>query len=450
MVGRKRGRRHKAYRTTWGEEVPGLYYHDRERRWRIVATGERFREPDERAAVNRFRAWQAEQGDRARVPLALSEKGGEPVTVMIDQPAAWEYFAGQLLADPARVAVLTGLPGLATFDVSAAGNARSLRVAQIVAAYNEHSTADPGPKRRAVQAFEKMAKFCRADTLAGLSDAALSRYRLHVIALPELKSPLSVRQHFGQIKGVLSLASRGELDAGQIAGCLSRVKAKLYSPPDTTEDNPRPISPDDFRRLLAASAKTRTPDVWRAMLLISLNAALYLEDVSGLKWDGFDLEAGTFVGRRRKRGRCLRVATLWPETLAALKALPRHGDSPYVFVSRVGTKFKATSLRVSFKAWSRPDLAHVSWSHLRDGAYTAASHGSPDERLARLLAGHKAPGLSDKYVVRNPSIVRPACDAVYRVYGPFPVAEVATRAAVSTAPAAVSAAGAGEAGEVVR
>jgi hypothetical protein len=61
----------------------------------------------------------------------------------------------------------------------------------------------------------------------------------------------------------------------------------------------------------------------------------------------------------------------------------------------------------------------VTFDTLRDGAYTAASHGTKDARLASILAGH-ACGMSDHYVLRNPAIVREACDAVYKVYSPFP------------------------------
>jgi hypothetical protein len=64
----------------------------------------------------------------------------------------------------------------------------------------------------------------------------------------------------------------------------------------------------------------------------------------------------------------------------------------------------------------------VTWSHIRDGAYTAAAQApGVDEKFARLLAGHKSAGLQDKYVLRNPQIVKPACDAVYSAYAPFPL-----------------------------
>jgi hypothetical protein len=57
---------------------------------------------------------------------------------------------------------------------------------------------------------------------------------------------------------------------------------------------------------------------------------------------------------------------------------------------------------------------------IRDGGYSAACAASGvDEKFARLLAGHRSHGLQDNYVSRNPAIVKPACDAVYSVYGPF-------------------------------
>ena len=45
------------YQTSWGEVVAGLAQ-DSNGRWRVVATGERFREQDERLAVLRFRRLQ--------------------------------------------------------------------------------------------------------------------------------------------------------------------------------------------------------------------------------------------------------------------------------------------------------------------------------------------------------------------------------------------------------
>lgn len=48
------GREQKPSQTSWGEIIPGLA-HDVDGRWPVVATGRRFREADEHAAVQHFR-----------------------------------------------------------------------------------------------------------------------------------------------------------------------------------------------------------------------------------------------------------------------------------------------------------------------------------------------------------------------------------------------------------
>ena len=110
---------------------------------------------------------------------------------------------------------------------------------------------------------------------------------------------------------------------------------------------------------------------------------------------------------------------LWNETVAALTALPR-GGSEYVFVSPTGTRYSKNAKINDFADTLRVKAgvdSSVTWAQIRDGAYTAAAHApGVDEKFARLLAGHKAAGLQDKYVRRNPEIVKPACDAVYEAY----------------------------------
>src|SRR6185437_4614683 len=113
-----------------------------------------------------------------------------------------------------------------------------------------------------------------------------------------------------------------------------------------------------------------------------------------------------------------RAAVLWPETLAALTTISRQG--PYVFTSRHGTRYNKNTRVNDFREFRKkaelPDT--VTFDTLRDGAYTAACHGTSDDRQAKVLAGHSA-GMSDNYVLRNPGFVEAACKAVYSAYGPF-------------------------------
>ena len=106
------------------------------------------------------------------------------------------------------------------------------------------------------------------------------------------------------------------------------------------------------------------------------------------------------------------------ETVEALKQLPRRGNGPFLFTSPRGTRYNKNTKINDFKDFcGKCAVKGVTFSHLRDGAYTAASHDRKvEDKYARLLAGHKNAGLSDKYVLRHPEIVRPATDAVYRSY----------------------------------
>ena len=70
---RKAGRRQAPYRTSWGEEIYGLHK-DKDGRWRITATNERYTEADERRAVQRFRAWETKENP-SDVTLSVVYRG---------------------------------------------------------------------------------------------------------------------------------------------------------------------------------------------------------------------------------------------------------------------------------------------------------------------------------------------------------------------------------------
>ena len=72
----RRGRHSKPYRTSQGEEIQGLY-HCPDGRWRIVATGERFTEPDETRAVAKFQEWQSRNDPYAGRELVGRKMGAQ-------------------------------------------------------------------------------------------------------------------------------------------------------------------------------------------------------------------------------------------------------------------------------------------------------------------------------------------------------------------------------------
>jgi len=72
-----------------------------------------------------------------------------------------------------------------------------------------------------------------------------------------------------------------------------------------------------------------------------------------------------------------------------------------VFVSAWGTRYNKNTKINDFKDFrEKAGVSEVTWSHVRDGAYSAAANAAGvDEKFARLLDGHKADGLMDKYVI---------------------------------------------------
>jgi integrase len=169
---------------------------------------------------------------------------------------------------------------------------------------------------------------------------------------------------------------------------------------------------------LHALLKVARDGQWRAWILMGLNAAMYFEELCELKWSEINFTRGTYatIREKTKADRIPRAAVLWPETIAALSALPKF--PVYVFTSKRGTRFNVNSRCNEFRKLA--DRANVdktvSFAGMKDGAYTVACQGQPDDRIARVLAGHRAPGLQDSYVLRNPEMVKPACDAVYKAY----------------------------------
>jgi integrase len=429
-------------------------------RWRINATGSKFTCHDERQAIAHFLHWKSQQTDsEALVQIALPatdplqdpdvagivdfivrhELGpglhrtpkdeslalnippdaSDPMELLrsISERALYAYFRKQLIERLPHVAEMTGIPellGLNRFDLPKP----PVRIAAVIEAYKKHSTASEKSKKEAIKSFERLVSFAQARTLEDLTDDVLLAFRHSVVTDPKLTSSGTISGYFSRIRSVLRLAARGTLDAVQLEAMRARCKAKLYPPENNVEDDPHPIVRRDFHKLLAGAVETDIPHVWRAILLLALNCALYMEDICDLRWSAMDLQQKTYFARRKKRGRWVRAAVLWNENVEALRAIPRRGQSPYVFVSTHGTRYNKNTKINDFKDFrEKIGAPGVVFSHLRDGAYTAASNDPiVHDRFARLLAGHKAHRLADKYVARHPEVVKPASDAVYREY----------------------------------
>jgi integrase len=157
----------------------------------------------------------------------------------------------------------------------------------------------------------------------------------------------------------------------------------------------------------------------KAMLLVALNFCFYPIDLARLQWSEIDMDRGTFSAKRGKT-KVARVAVIWPETLEVLKQLKRSEADDCAFHTVTGRPHNDNTTRKWFydlRDGLKDMPKTVQMADLRDGAYTEAVQGEGVEFVhAQILAGHRAPGMSDMYVRRNPKMVAKACDAVRRAY----------------------------------
>ena len=144
-----------------------------------------------------------------------------------------------------------------------------------------------------------------------------------------------------------------------------------------------------------------------------LNAALHMQECVDLRWQ--DVQGGYLIAHRAKKGRFLRIAVLWKETLEALEQLQKTGG--HIFGSMTGLPLSISGASKRFrKIRKEAGVKHVESDQIRDGVATAVVAANVNNQIFCLLMGHRNPGVKDNYAKRNPEMVRPACDAVYAHY----------------------------------
>jgi integrase len=302
------------------------------------------------------------------------------------------------------VAELTRIENLAHLEDVVAPPA-SATLVEVGTLYETFADISVDWKRKARSAWSEFCDVVAAPTLRDMTQADVMRYGDFVTGQGK---PTSARNKYQAVKAILGLPAK----RGQWAEDTARALAlcKVLSLPTRAGTDPKPIAPAVFTALLA-KADTRT----RAVLLLALNCCMYASEVAAMKWSDLDLVNGTLVAKRPKTG-VVRIATLWPATVEAVKAIPRITD--HVFVSVHGTTLTAKVLSDDFRELrilaKQPD---AQFAQIRDGSYTVVCEAGISLDVCRLLAGHKQGGQTDAYVKRSPRMVKPACDAIAAAYG---------------------------------
>lgn len=432
----KAGRPTISFRSFSGSEIKGLSK-GKDGRWRVAANGQKFTQENESVAIAKFYSIMAkinpqQDGIFVSIPQEKTEAqsklenqhpeiaadlnaafGKRETRIGLDVPEdiLYAWLRNELLNNSVELSKRVGIPQLASIDSWGIPKA-SIPLDDIIAIYQKHNTANPKHKMEVNNQWQDFMRLTSATTLSDLSIDSLKVYRKSIIGKV---SAYTCRQYFNRIKSVIRFGKSKDIDPVQLDNVLSKM-AILKAPKDNRKYTPHPISVENWKSILKV-AHNDYPN-WEVMLLITLNLCLHFGETLSLKWEHFDIENGTYCGHREKQGKCIRAAVLWDETKEALKSIKRT-NGPYIFVSRMGLPLKNSSgLKRTFTSITKTaGCPNVMLDDFRDGAYTAACQTpNVQEKYARVLAGHKSPGIQDAYVQANPSIVATACLAVYQTY----------------------------------
>jgi integrase len=307
-----------------------------------------------------------------------------------------------LLADPKLVALKTGVEWVAR----GADLPRPSPSVALMTLGDTYASKKGLSSNEASRAKLYWREFCRVVEVATVRELGVDRIRTYQAKM-EAKSlaAKSLGHRFAMVRRILSYAIRKQIDVE----CCRRVLdfCQLLEAHGKARLDPQPIRPGEFWAVYEKVVEARDP-TFAAMMLAALNLAMYGREAGALTWDEVDLAAGTVVTRRQKTD-VPRIGVLWPQTRAAIEALPRNRDTIFNTRSRSYTQFSTVD------AWGKyRTLAGLGpsakFSQIRDAAYSVALGVSWEQ--AELLAGHRLPGSSDNYLLRNPQLVAQACAAI--------------------------------------
>jgi integrase len=399
-------------------------------RWKVSGPPVlKFTEPDERLAIARFHAIQTQRNPNGNwVDLPVGEADANQISPLVekatkgrlsvkiphdptkplqvaqgyDEQALWAYVREQLIMRPKWVAERVGIEQLAYLT--------DLKPSEVVPTFpmltkiwEEHFQSSPEQRQKCPVAFADFVKVSGVTSIDQITPAAAVAYRDHVYSRGS--SPKTQSNVFTRVRRYLTFFRDRAIAIDTINRALGYLALLVPSESTVTLD-PRPIDPDDFKSLLAAAEGDN-----RAMVLLMLNAAMYLQEVIRLQWS--DIKEGCLVTRRAKTARCIRVAVLWPETVEALALVDRKGKA--IFLNYAGSQLGIKGAEKRWRDLRKKAKVDVTASQLRDGAYTAAVEANVSSQLCQLLVGHRS-GMADHYVQRKPAMVAPACDAIRSAY----------------------------------
>jgi integrase len=211
----------------------------------------------------------------------------------------------------------------------------------------------------------------------------------------EHPAPATLDREFALLKTALNYAVKcGDLDRNPVFG------VELLNVP-----NIRRIVIDEatFAKLVEAA----DPE-FRPILLVAYDTGMRKDEIRLLRWEQVDLVEGCIkLSHEDTKTATSRRVYLTSRVIEAIKAVPRHPSSPYVFTSsRTGTMWK--ELRRFFtRACERAGVSTETWFHdLRRSFVTNARRRGVPESVVMRMSGHKTRAVFDRYNVVDDTDVK--------------------------------------------
>lgn len=413
----KTGRKQIHYETSDGKTIVGLNKQT-DGRWRVMETGQRFRADTEKQAIAQFYKMTDKgltlAGEKlTKISKAEAIRVAAEVGVSVDELAEvfqfteahfWARVEREIRTRPQYVAKMIGDERLSYLDKQKPRQALP-SLDDLGQLYEEKATVKSAERNKIRAAWKEFRETTEITSLKEIDADIAVKFR--EAAAKRGLSGKSQSLLFNRVRRVLTFAKFHNKAPEAMDAALKALEIMSVSDVQTQAEA-NPISVEDWKSLYSVATGDDL-----AMILLGLNCGAYLQEIVDFEWTSF--KDGCLVARRKKKGKHLRVAKLWAETIAALEALPKRID--HLFISENGLPLTVSGAGKRFRALRKlAKVEHVQANQLRDGASQAATEAEVEERFINMMMGWRNPGVSDKYVLRNPAMVQPACDATYAKY----------------------------------
>jgi hypothetical protein len=290
---KKAGRKTKPFHADWLDRTIDGLVHQPDGRWRIAATGERFTEPDERLAVARFfkLTGKAEPAANAiLLPTVQTTTYGADVSkhmhngwdgiadgtqplVFVDPSQFWARVRQEIIRNPKLVAEMTGIEEIA-YLANVKPPEKLPTFEELENLWTTHARCIQHQKRKVMRGWEDFKKTTGITTLTDITPEIVVSFQDNVHGRGWTGKQ---QQHlFAGIRRVLSFAKGRAVAVKAISEALTYISILTPSESATALD-PKPISTAEFANLLKVATGQN-----RAMILLMLNCAMYLQDVTAV------------------------------------------------------------------------------------------------------------------------------------------------------------------------